>query len=75
MKQINFIYAIIETNKANMNGIKHTSQLRFNNDKTKFIFKTYKENSNLRNVPLYSKEKIKKILQKEEWRTNLNINQ
>lgn len=74
MKQINFIYAIIETNKATALGIQYTKQMRFNNDKTKFIIKSHKENPSLLNVPLYSKDKIKRILQKKEWRTNLNVN-
>jgi hypothetical protein len=70
MRQTKFIYAIVEkhmveTLKVDLNTI------RFNKDKTKFIFKTYKEEPNLINVPLYTKERMKNLLKTDEWRSSM----
>lgn len=56
---------MVETLKVDLNTI------RFNKDKTKFIFKTYKEEPNLINVPLYTKERMKNLLKTDEWRSSM----
>nr|QOI90487.1 hypothetical protein HWQ62_00351 [Pyramimonas orientalis virus] len=72
MRQTKFIYAIVEKHMLDILKIKEES-VRYNKDKTKFIFKTYKEEPKLANVSLYSKDRIKQILKTDEWRSNLNV--
>lgn len=70
MKQINFTYAVIDAeNLSNYSDVGDVSTLRYNNTGKKCIIKFYKENTTVRNIPLYSKEKIMKILERPEWRT------
>ena len=73
MRKTVFIYAILDSSyiqTLSLNG----ETLRFNVDKSKFIFKTYKEEPKLVNVPFYPKKYIKDLMLTKEWRTNLNIN-
>ena len=70
MRQTKFIYAIVDKNMMESLNVKE-STVRFNKDRTKFIFKTYKEEPNLVNVPLFTKERIKTMLKTDEWQSKL----
>jgi hypothetical protein len=70
MRQTKFIYAIVDKNMAAALNV-DLSKARFNKDNTKFIFKTYKEEPNLVNTPLYTKERIKSLLKTDEWRSTM----
>jgi hypothetical protein len=70
MRQTQFIYAVVETDMMGSLNVKENT-VRFNKYRTKFIFKTYKEEPNLVNVPLYTKERIKQMLKKDEWQSKL----
>ena len=70
MRQTKFIYAVVEKHMADILKV-DLETVRFNKDKTKFIFKTYKEEPNLINVPLYTKERMKNILKTDEWRNSM----
>lgn len=75
MRSLSYIYAILDIHKYNQIFNYHYSEnLRFNNDKTKVLFKTYKEEPKLIGIPLYSKENIKIILNTREWINSLNAN-
>lgn len=73
MRTTNFIYAIVDVQMIPVLGM-NPNTLRFNNTQTKFLFKTYREEPKLVNTRFYTKEKIKEILQTNEWRNSLNIN-
>lgn len=67
MTKTNYIYAIVNSDMLKVLQL-YSQNVRFNKDKTKFLFKTYKEEPRLINVPFYTKTKIKEILGKEEWK-------
>lgn len=73
MRKINYIYAILDISMMQKLNV-DSSSVRKNKFGNKFVYKTYKEQPLLVNVPLYTKEGIKKILDSSEWRNNLNIN-
>jgi hypothetical protein len=70
MRRLQYIYAIVDASMVQILGVDPT-HVRFNKDKSKFIFKTYRENSKIVNTPLYAKKQIVKILKNEEWNLNL----
>lgn len=73
MRKTVFIYAILDSSYIQTLSLNRET-LRFNVDKSKFLFKTYKEEPRLVNVPFYPKKYIKNLLSTKEWRNNLNIN-
>lgn len=73
MRKINFIYAILDISMMQKLNV-DPSSVRKNKFGNKFVYKTYKEQPLLVNVPLYTKKGIKGILDSSEWRNNLNIN-
>ncbi len=72
MRKTVFVYAILDSSYLRTMSLNRET-LRFNVDGTKFLFKTYKEEPKLVNVPFYPKQYIKKLLLTKEWRNNLNI--
>lgn len=73
MRKTVFVYAILDSSYIQTLSLNPES-VRFNRNRTRFVFKTYKEEPLLVNTPFYTKSHLKKILQDEEWRNNLNIN-
>ena len=71
MRTTNFIYAILNIDMLDVLGMDKL-KVRLNNNSTKFIFKTYKEEPRITNTPLYTKKAIKKLLNTDEWKTHLN---
>mgnify|MGYP006094188891 CR=1 FL=1 len=64
-----FSYAIIDStlhSKFNINL--KAENVRYNRDKSKFIYKFLGENTNITDVSIYSKNTIKNILKMDEWR-------
>ena len=74
MRKTIFIYAILDSSYIQTLSLNRETLLCFNVDKTKFLFKTYKEEPKLVNVPFYPKRYIKDLMLTKEWRNNLNIN-
>lgn len=73
MRKTVFVYAILDSSYIQTLSLNPES-VRFNRTKTRFVFKTYKEEPLLVNTPFYTKSHLKNILQNDEWRNNLNIN-
>lgn len=73
MRKTVFVYAVLDSSYIQTLSLNPES-VRFNRNRTRFVFKTYKEEPLLVNTPFYTKSHLKKILQDEEWRNNLNIN-
>jgi len=71
MRKTVFIYAIVDSSYIQTLSL-NREKLRFNVDKTKFIFKTYKEEPRLVSVPFYTKKHIKNLLLTKEWKNNLH---
>lgn len=69
-----YVYAIVEASEFDtlLPG-QSRSQYRFNKDRTKFVYKTFKEEPRLIGYSLYDKDQIKKILATNDWKSNLNI--
>lgn len=73
MRKTVFVYAVLDSSYIQTLSLNPES-VRFNRNRTRFVFKTYKEEPLLVNTPFYTKSHLKKILQDKEWRNNLNIN-
>lgn len=63
-----FIYAIVDVSRLSTIENINEDTLRYNNDKSKCIIKSYKEFMNLKGVHIYSKAQILLKLQEKEWR-------
>lgn len=70
MSEVKYAYAIIKTEDSqNLNiDFNKFQPRRYNQDKSKFIIKFVGENTQLKNIPIYNKDAIKKILSFDEWR-------
>lgn len=67
-KQV-FVYAVVNASKfEELYPGQDRSSFRFSTDKSKFIFKTFKEDNRLVGIPLYSKENIKRVLSLPAWK-------
>ena len=73
MSEVKYAYAIIKTEDyQNLNiDFEKFQPRRYNQDKSKFIIKFVGENTQLKNIPIYNKETIKKILSLDEWRKTI----
>lgn len=70
MSEVKYAYAIIKTEDSeNLNiDFDKFQPRRYNQDKSKFIIKFIGENTQLKNIPIYNKDAIKRILSFDEWR-------
>lgn len=70
MSEVKYTYAIIKTiDSQNLDiDFEKFQPRRYNQDKTKFMIKFIGENTQLKNIPVYNKESIKRILSFDEWR-------
>ena len=70
MSAAKYTYAIIKaTDSQNIDiDFDKFKPRRYNQDKSKFMIKFIGENSQLKNIPVYTKDTIKTILSFEEWR-------
>ena len=70
MSEVKYTYAIIKTEDSqNLNiDFDKFQPRRYNQDKSKFIIKFIGENTQLKNIPIYNKDAIKRILSLDEWR-------
>lgn len=70
MSEVKYTYAIIKTTDSDSLSIDFDKiqPRRYNQDKSKFIIKFIGENTQLKNIPIYNKHAIKRILNFDEWR-------
>jgi hypothetical protein len=70
MSEVKYAYAIIKSEDSqNLNiDFDKFKPRRYNQDKSKFIIKFIGENTQLKNIPIYNKDAIKRILSFDEWR-------
>lgn len=67
-KQV-FVYAVVSASRFDdLYPGQDRSSFRFSTDKSKFIFKTFKEDNRLVGIPLYSKDNIKRVLSLPDWK-------
>jgi hypothetical protein len=73
MSEVKYAYAIIKTKDSENLNLDYSTFIprRYNQDKSKFIIKFVGENTQLKNIPIYNKETIKKILSLDEWRKTI----
>lgn len=71
---LSYVYSVVDAVKFDelLPG-ESRSSYRFNNDGTKFIYKTFREESRLVGYPLYNKVQIKRILGRPEWKKCLSL--
>ena len=71
---LSYVYSVVDAVKFDelLPG-ESRSRYRFNNDGTKFIYKTFREESRLAGYPLYNKAQIKRVLVRPEWKKCLSL--
>jgi hypothetical protein len=71
-QSIQFIYTIVESSRMNEINFKKLgiskNTIRYNKNKSKILCKFTGENSDFYDIPLYTKENIKKILKNPDWK-------
>lgn len=71
---LSYVYAVVDAAMFDtLLPDKSRLNYRFNNDQTKFIYKTYKEEPLLVGYSLYNNQQIQAIVSMDGWKNNLNV--
>lgn len=71
---LSYVYSVVDAEKFDelLPGESRLNH-RFNNSGTKFIYKTFREESKLVGYSLYNKDQIKKVIGRAEWKKCLSL--
>lgn len=71
---LTYVYAVVDASKfEELFPEENRAKYRFNNDGTKLIYKTYKEDPRLMGYSLYNNSQIKRVLKCPEWKKCLSL--